>query len=157
MQTSQRAIEIAVGLFVAAGAAALFALALYVSNLTAFAGGERYTVIGHFQNIGGLREGAPIDMAGVQIGRVEAIELDKQTFEARVELSISADYDNLPSDTSAKILTSGLLGEQYIGMEPGGSPTTLQDGDELMLTQSALILEELIGQFLYDKASGGDE
>jgi phospholipid/cholesterol/gamma-HCH transport system substrate-binding protein len=157
MRSSQRAIEIAVGLFVVGGVAALFALALYVSNLTAFASGERYTVVGHFQNIGGLREQAPVEMAGVQIGRVKSIALNKETFEARVQLSISAEYDNLPSDTSAKILTSGLLGEQYIGMEPGGSPTTLQDGDELMLTQSALILEELIGQFLYDKASGGDE
>lgn len=157
MRSNQRLVEIAVGLFVVAGIAALFALAMRVSNITGFSGVERYTVIGHFQNVGGLKEKAPVNMAGVQVGRVSDIELDKKTFEARVELSISSEYDNLPSDTSAAIRTSGLLGEQYIGLEAGGSPTTLQDGDELMLTQSALILEDIIGQFLYDQASGGSD
>jgi len=156
MQTNQRIIEIAVGVFVVLGVGALFILAMRVSDVTGFGGGERYTVVGYFQNVGGLKEKARVDMAGVQIGRVESIDLDKETFEARVALSIRSEYDNLPSDTSAAVRTSGLLGEQYIGMEPGGSPTTLQDGDELMLTQSALILEEIIGQFLYDKASGDE-
>jgi phospholipid/cholesterol/gamma-HCH transport system substrate-binding protein len=154
MRSNQRVVEIAVGLFVVAGIAALFALAMRVSNITGLDSGERYTVVGHFQNVGGLKEKAPINMAGVQVGRVKDIQLDTDTFEARVELSISSKYDNLPSDTSAAIRTSGLLGEQYIGLEAGGAPTTLQDGDELILTQSALILEDIIGQFLYDKASG---
>lgn len=154
MRSNQRTIEILVGLFVAAGLAALFVLAMRVSNITAFRDTGGYTVVGLFQNIGGLKEKAPVNMAGVQVGRVSSIELDPETFEARVELTISQRFDNLPADTSAAVRTSGLLGEQYIGLQPGGMPTTLQDGDELMLTQSALILEDIIGQFLYDRASG---
>lgn len=151
---NSRTLEIAVGLFVVVGFAALFVLAMRVSNIAAFQSTEGYTVVGHFQNIGGLREQAPVTMAGVQIGRVQSIELDPKTFEAKVSLVISGEYDNLPTDTSASIRTSGLLGEQYVGLQPGGMPMSLSDGDELMLTQSALILEDIISQFIYGKASG---
>lgn len=149
-----RAIEIAVGLFVVAGLAALTVLAMRVSNITAFQTTEGYTVIGHFRNVGGLREGAPVKMGGVQVGRVSDISLDTDTYQARVELTIDSRFDDLPMDTSASVLTSGLLGEQYVGLEAGGMPTALQPGDELMLTQSAIVLEKIIGQFLYNTASG---
>ncbi|HKJ94060.1 MAG TPA: outer membrane lipid asymmetry maintenance protein MlaD [Gammaproteobacteria bacterium] len=151
---NSRAIEITVGVFVIAGLAALFVLAMKVSNITAFQSASGYTIIGNFNNIGGLKVRAPVTMAGVQVGRVSSITLDKKTFEARVAMTIDNRFDNLPTDTSAAIRTSGLLGEQYVGLEPGGMPTTLKDGDELMLTQSALILEKIISQFIYDKASG---
>lgn len=149
-----RAIEIAVGAFVVVGLVAVAVLALRVSNIAVFQSTEGYTVVGDFQNIGGLRERAPVKLGGVQVGRVTGIKLNPDTFEARVEMTIEARYDNLPADTSASVLTSGLLGEQYIGLEPGGMPAPLEDGDELMLTQSALVLEKIIGQFLFDKAAG---
>lgn len=153
MGNNQRALEIAVGLFVIAGIGALLALAMRVSNITAFSGSERYTVVGYFDNVGGLKEKAPVDMAGVQVGQVSDIELDTKTFSARVELSIRSQYDNLPLDTSAGIRTSGLLGEQYIGLEPGGMRETLSDGDELRNTESALILEKLISKFMSNQMS----
>ncbi|MGD8430241.1 MAG: outer membrane lipid asymmetry maintenance protein MlaD [Ectothiorhodospiraceae bacterium] len=149
-----RTLEIWVGLFVVAGIAALFGLAMRVSNITAFQNVEGYDVTAHFQNIGGLKERAPVTLAGVQVGRVTRITLDKKTLEAKVRLTIDKQYDDLPKDTSASVLTAGLLGEQYVGLEPGGMPQPLKQGDELMLTQSALVLEKIIGQFLYDKASG---
>lgn len=151
---NSRGIEIAVGAFVVAGLAALFVLAMQVSNISAFQRTEGYTVVGYFQNVGGLRERAAVSLGGVQIGRVSAIELDQKRLEARVEMTIDARYDDLPSDTSASIRTSGLLGEQYVGLEPGGMPDALGPGDEIMLTQSALVLEDIIGQFLYNQASG---
>lgn len=153
MQNSRK-VEVLVGLFVVAGLAALLVLAMRVSNIAAFQLTDGYAVIGYFQNIGGLKVQAPVTVAGVQVGRVTAIELNRETFEARVEMTLSERFDNLPSDTSASILTSGLLGEQYVGLQPGGMPDTLEDGDTLMLTQSALVLEKIIGQFLYNKASG---
>ncbi len=149
-----RTMEIVVGLFVLAGFAALLTLAMQVSNIAVFQSTEGYTVVGRFQNIGGLREQAPVSLAGVQVGRVTDIELDPQTFQARVELTIQGGYDNLPMDTSASIRTSGLLGEQYVGLQAGGMPQPPADGDELMLTQSALILEDIISQFIYGQASG---
>ncbi len=154
---SQRTLELWVGIFVALGLAALFVLALRVSNLNDFTGQDGYEVIAEFQNIGGLRVRAPVTMAGVKVGQVKSIELDEQSFLARVVLSIDPRYDELPDDTSASILTSGLLGEQFIGLEPGGSPMFLEDGDEIMLTQSALVLEKIIGQFLYNMASGSGD
>ncbi|MDZ7808812.1 MAG: outer membrane lipid asymmetry maintenance protein MlaD [Arhodomonas sp.] len=125
-----------------------------MSNISAFQTTEGYTIVGYFENVGGLRERAPVRMGGVPVGRVSAITLDAETFEARVEMTIGRRYDNLPADTSASVLTSGLLGEQYIGLEPGGMPATLQDGDELMLTQSAVVLEKVISQFLFQQAEG---
>jgi len=152
-----RGVDLAVGAFVAAGLAALFLLAMQVSNITAFQRAEGYTVIGYFQNVGGLRERAPVRMGGVQIGRVSAIKLDQTRLEARVEIVIAENYDDLPSDTAASIRTSGLLGEQYISLDPGGMPDALSEGDEIMLTQSALVLEDIVGQFLYNRDAGGDE
>ncbi|WP_440996868.1 outer membrane lipid asymmetry maintenance protein MlaD [Arhodomonas sp. SL1] len=149
-----RTTELAVGVFVVAGVVALLVLALRVSNISAFQTTEGYTIVGYFENVGGLRERAPVRMGGVPVGRVSAITLDTETFEARVEMTIGHRYDNLPADTSASVLTSGLLGEQYIGLEPGGMPATLQDGDELMLTQSAVVLEKVISQFLFQQAEG---
>ena len=149
---NSRSIEIAVGAFVAAGLAAIFVLAMQVSNITAFQRTEGYTVQAYFQNVGGLRERAPVSLGGVQIGRVSAITLDPARFEARVALTIDGQYDDLPSDTAASIRTSGLLGEQYVSLQPGGMPDALQAGDEIMLTQSALVLEDLVGQFLYNQS-----
>jgi phospholipid/cholesterol/gamma-HCH transport system substrate-binding protein len=148
--------ELAVGAFVAAGLAALFVLAMQVSNITAFQQSEGYTVEAYFQNVGGLRERAPVRMGGVQIGRVSAITLDAQRFEARVALTIDQRYDDLPSDTAASIRTSGLLGEQYVSLEPGGMPDALAEGDEITLTRSALVLEDIVGQFLYNQSAEGE-
>lgn len=149
-----RSIEIAVGAFVVAACAALFVLAMQVSNITAFQRTEGYTVVGYFQNVGGLRERAPVSLGGVQIGRVTAIDLDQSRLEARVEMTISADYDDLPSDSSGSIRTSGLLGEQYVSLEPGGMPDALQDGSELLVTQSALVLEDVVGRFIFNQSAG---
>lgn len=150
-----RAIEIWVGIFVAAGLAALFMLAMQVSNLSTFTEGAGYTISARFDNIGGLKVRSPVTVAGVRIGRVSDIGYDSDTYQAVVKMTIDAKYNRLPKDTSADILTAGLLGEQYIGLEPGGDETYLKNGDRIQLTQSALILEKIIGQFLFNKAAGG--
>lgn len=152
-----RIVETWVGLFVAAGLAALLMLSLQVSNLSSFSSDEGYTVKARFDNIGSLKVRSPVKMAGVLIGRVSDISVDSQTFEAVVSIKIDSSFDQLPADSSASIFTAGLLGEQYIGVEPGGDIEFLKDGDQIMLTQSALILEQMIGQFLFSKASGGTE
>jgi phospholipid/cholesterol/gamma-HCH transport system substrate-binding protein len=151
-----RSVEIWVGLFIAAGMAALFMLAMQVSNLTVVNTDEGYDVTARFENISGLKVRSQVTMAGVRIGRVTHIGFDPRTYEAVVTMHISSQYDELPADTSASIFTAGLLGEQYIGLEPGGDMEMLKDGSEIVLTQSALILEQLIGQFLFSKASEGD-
>lgn len=149
-----RNVELAVGLFVALGMAALFMLAMQVSNLGSFTGnGDSYTISAEFENIGGLKVRSPVTLSGVRVGRVDAIDYDMQSYAAVVSMHIDSAYDRLPRDTSASIFTSGLLGEQYIALEPGGSPDNLVDGDRLQLTQSALVLEQVIGQFLYNVAS----
>lgn len=152
-----RTVEIWVGLFIAAGMAALFMLAMQVSNLTVVNTDEGYDVTAKFENISGLKVRSPVTMAGVRVGRVTDIGFDPQTFEAVVTMHISNKYNQLPADTSASIFTAGLLGEQYVGLEPGGEMEVLKNGSEIVLTQSALILEQLIGQFLFSKASEGDE
>jgi phospholipid/cholesterol/gamma-HCH transport system substrate-binding protein len=146
-------VEVWVGVFVAAGLAALAMLAFKVGNLTAGDVANGYRVTAQFDNIGGLKVKAPVTLAGVRIGRVSDIVIDKQRYRAVVELTIEGRYDNLPKDTSASILTSGLLGDQYIGLEPGGADDNLKNGDLIMTTASALVLEKLIGQFLFGKAS----
>ncbi len=151
-----RTVEIWVGLFIAAGMAALFMLAMQVSNLTVVSDNEGYNVTARFENISGLKVRSPVTMAGVRVGRVTGIGFDPQTFEAVVTMHINGDYSQLPSDTSASIFTAGLLGEQYVGLEPGGDMEVLEEGSEIVLTQSALILEQLIGQFLFSKASEGE-
>lgn len=149
-----RNIEILVGLFVVAGIAALLMLAMKVSNLGEFTEKSGYSVTAEFDNIGGLKVRSPVTMAGVRVGRVAAIELDSESYSARVTLNIAPQYDNIPVDTSASIFTAGLLGEQYIGLEAGGDEEYLIAGGVLDLTQSALVLEQLIGQFLFSKAEG---
>ncbi|WP_455221884.1 outer membrane lipid asymmetry maintenance protein MlaD [Kaarinaea lacus] len=147
-----RVVQIWVGLFVAIGLASLFMLAMKVSNISALTGQDGYVVKANFENIGGLKVRSPVTMAGVVIGRVSAIGFDRNTYEAIVSMTIDPKYDNIPEDTSASIFTSGLLGEQYIGLEAGGSPDYLKEGDFFQLTQSAVVLEKLIGQFLVSKA-----
>lgn len=152
MMNQQRTIEIAVGAFMAAGLGALFFLAMQVSNMGAFADGDSYFVQANFQNIGSLKVRAPVKLAGVRIGRVAAIDLNQTTFEATVTLRINQAYSHIPSDTFANILTSGLLGEQYIGLDPGGSDEYLKADSVLEHTQSAIVLEQMVGQFLFNKA-----
>jgi len=149
-------IDLWVGIFVAAGLGALLFLALKVGNLASFSTAETYRVEAKFGNIGGLKVRAPVKSAGVVVGRVAEIRFDNETFEAVALLTIDAAY-KFPRDTSAKILTSGLLGEQYIGLEAGGNPQMLKDGDRVRLTQSAVVLENLISQFLFNKAAEGGE
>lgn len=151
---STRAIEIAVGLFVAAGMAAFFMLAMKVSNLASFSGDGGYYVNASFENIGGLQVRSPIKAGGVTVGRVAAIQYNNETYQARITMQIDEAFNQFPTDTSASILTAGLLGEQYVGLEPGAEEEYLKDGDNLQLTESAMVLERMIGQFLYNQASG---
>jgi phospholipid/cholesterol/gamma-HCH transport system substrate-binding protein len=149
---NRRAIEIWVGVFAIAGMAALFMLAMKVSNIAAFTGDSGYLVTARFDNIGGLKARSPVSMAGVRVGRVADIAFDSQTYEAVVTMRIDPQYDKLPKDTSARILTSGVLGENYVGLEAGAKNSYLKNGDEIRITQSALVLENLIGQFLVNQA-----
>ncbi|QXP91239.1 outer membrane lipid asymmetry maintenance protein MlaD [Methylococcus capsulatus] len=153
-----KTIEIWVGIFVALGLASLFLLAMKVSNLSEFeTGAEGYRITARFQNVGSLKPRAAVSMGGVRIGRVTSVSFDKKSYEAVVEMRIDRQYDTLPDDTSASILTAGLLGEQYVGLTPGGSDDYLADGGQIELTQSALVLEEVVSRFLFDKAEGGDK
>jgi len=139
----------------AAGFVALFFLAMQVSNLGTVNTGGSYKVLARFDNIGGLKVKSPVTMAGVEVGRVVDIYYDPADFRAVAVLGIYSQYDGIPDDTFAKILTAGLLGEQYVGLDPGGSEQVLGDGSEIAITQSALVLEEIIGQFIYGKAQEG--
>ena len=152
---SRRALEIAVGIFIALGIAALFMLAMKVSNLSAFDVKAGYTLTASFENIGGLKVRSPVRIGGVRIGRVVSIDYDSEHFEAIVTMSVDNRYNELPSDTEAGIYTAGLLGEQYIGLAPGGAEEFLRDGDRIDETQSAIILEKMIGNLLFDGASEG--
>ena len=152
---TSKGLEIGVGLFVALGLAALLMLAMKVSNLSESSGDAGYELTARFDNIGGLKVRSPVTMAGVRIGRVSEIGFDGRTYEAVVTLTINSKYDRLPADTSASIFTAGLLGEQYIGLEAGGAQKFLQNKDEIKLTQSAVVLEQIIGQFLYNRAAQG--
>ena len=152
---SRKGLDLWVGVFVAMGLAALLFLALKVANLSSFSSAQTYEVKARFDNIGGLKARAPVKSAGVVVGRVTEVTFDNQTFEAVVTLSLDSRYQ-FPLDTGAKILTSGLLGEQYIGLAAGGDDKNLKTGDTLKITQSAVVLENLISQFLYSKAAEGD-
>lgn len=151
----RKVLDLWVGIFVAAGLGALLVLALRVSNASStFNTSDSYTVIAEFDNIGGLKVRAPVKSAGVLVGRVESIGFDNQKFVAHVELKLDKRYQ-FPTDSIASILTSGLLGEQYVGLDGGGDEQLLKDGSRIKLTQSAVVLEKLIGQFLYGKAAEG--
>jgi phospholipid/cholesterol/gamma-HCH transport system substrate-binding protein len=144
-------VDLWVGIFVVAGIAALVMLAMKVGNLGTYNVSEAYQVHAYFSNIGGLKPKASIKSAGVLVGRVTEIALDTERYEAKVIMSLDKRYQ-FPKDTFANILTAGLLGEQYIGLMPGGDEEMLKDGEQLKKTQSAMVLEDLIGQFLYSKA-----
>ena len=146
--------DVWVGLFVLIGAAALVFLALQAANLLSLSFQPTYRLVAKFDNIGGLKPRAAVKSAGVVVGRVESITFDDKSFQARVTLALESRYQ-FPKDSSLKILTSGLLGEQYIGIEAGADEKTLAAGDTITTTQSAVVLENLIGQFLYNKAAEG--
>lgn len=152
----RKSIDLWVGLFVLLGAAALFFLAMKAGNLSSMSFAQTYPVITKFDNIGGLKPRAPVKSAGVVVGRVGDIRFDDQSFQAIVTLNLESTYQ-FPKDTSAKILTSGLLGEQYIGLEAGGDLENLAAGDRIRMTQSAIVLENLISQFLFSKAAEGKD
>ncbi|HEY0845394.1 MAG TPA: outer membrane lipid asymmetry maintenance protein MlaD [Noviherbaspirillum sp.] len=152
----RKSLDLWVGLFVLLGAAALFFLAMKAGNMSSLTFEETYPVITKFDNIGGLKPRAPVKSAGVVVGRVGDIRFDDKTYQAVVTLEIESSY-KFPKDTSAKILTSGLLGEQYIGLEAGGDLNNLVAGDRIKMTQSAVVLESLISQFLYSKAAEGKD
>jgi phospholipid/cholesterol/gamma-HCH transport system substrate-binding protein len=148
-----RILEISVGAFILAGVLALIGLALNVSGLNVSNSDQTYTVYARFENIGGLTPRAKVTMSGVAIGEVKDIVLDRDELVARVEMNIYGDVDFLSIDSSASILTAGLLGEQYIGITVGAEDDSLKDGDYIEDTQSALVLEELIGKFLFNEVS----
>lgn len=150
-----RVVELLVGLFVCLGIAAIFVLTVRVSDLAHTASAEGYTVTAAFNNIGGLKVGAPVDLAGVRIGRVTDIKLNQSTYRAVATLRIRDQY-RIPRDSDASILTSGLLGDQYIGVGPGGSTRNMKAGDQFIITQSAIVLENLIGQFMTRMAGDDD-
>ncbi|MEI7762196.1 MAG: outer membrane lipid asymmetry maintenance protein MlaD [Comamonadaceae bacterium] len=152
MQRSKN--DVWVGLFVLIGAVAILFLALQSANLLTLSFQTSYNVHAKFDNVGGLKPKAAVRSAGVVVGRVEKIVFDDKSFQARVTLAMESRY-TFPKDSSLKILTSGLLGEQYLGIEPGADEKTLVAGDTISSTQSAMVLESLIGQFLYSKAAEG--
>lgn len=147
-----RSVEISVGIFVGIGLAALFMLAMQASNLSSFTRDGSYQVSARFENIGGLKVKSAIKAGGVKVGQVGKIDYDSETFEAIVVLDIEDKFNAFPRDTIASIFTSGLLGEQYVGLEPGGDEKMLGDNSEIRHTQSAMVLEQLIGQFLFSKS-----
>jgi phospholipid/cholesterol/gamma-HCH transport system substrate-binding protein len=151
---NRSALDLWVGIFVAIGIAAILFLALKVGNLLTFSNEPGYRVEAAFDNIGGLKLRAPVKAAGVVVGRVEQIKLDPQTYQAVVSMRIDRAYE-FSKDTIASILTSGLLGEVYIGLSAGGDTQMIADGGRITKTQSAIVLEKLIGQFLFDKAASG--
>lgn len=157
MKTSKQRLHVWVGAFTVMGIAAIFMLAIKVSNVATFSMGNTYQLTAYFENIGGLKVRSPVTMAGVVIGRVSDIQFDNDSYEARVAMQIDEQYDNIPLDTTASIYTSGLLGDQYIGLDAGGEAQFLKHGDSFKLTQSAVVLEQLIGQLLINKAENKAE
>lgn len=151
-----KSVEIWVGIFVAAGLAALFMLAMQVSNLSTVGADEGYEISLYFDDVAGLGPRAPVRMSGVRIGRVSSIAYDQQRFQAVVKVNIEDAYRTIPEDTTAMILTEGLLGAKYIGLEPGGAMDNLAGGSEIHSTQSSLSLEKIIGQ-LFVKLTGGND
>ena len=153
---NRTSIDLWVGIFVVAGLAGLLFLALKVGNLASFSSSQSYEVKAKFSNIGGLKVRAPVKSAGVVVGRIADIRFDNDSYEALVTMNVDQQY-KFPRDTTAKILTSGILGEQYVGLEAGGDAKMLEAGGTLRLTQSAVVLENLISQFLFNKAAEGKD
>ena len=149
---STRAVEIGTGLFVLLGFAALFFLVTQITNRQLTIGDTSYRLEARFENVGGLKPGAPVSMAGVTVGRVESIDYDMGDFKAVVRLRIDGRFDRIPDDSDASIFTAGLLGGQYIGLGAGGSETFYRDGGRIEFTQSAIVLENLISKYLFSKA-----
>ncbi len=152
-----RAVEVGTGLFVLLGLGALFFLTTQTTGGDDFSADEVYTVEARFENVGSLRNRAPVAMSGVTIGRVTSVTFDNATLEAVVKFVIDARYDRIPDDSDASILTAGILGSQYIGLQAGGSDMYLEDGSEILFTQSAIVLENLIGKFLVSAGSGKED
>jgi phospholipid/cholesterol/gamma-HCH transport system substrate-binding protein len=152
----RKSIDVWVGLFVLLGALSLLFLALKAGNMSSISFSKTYSITGRFDNIGGLKPQSPVKSAGVVVGRVGEISFDDKTFQAIVRLDLNPAY-KFPKDSSLKILTSGLLGEQYIGLEAGGDTNNLVEGDRITRTQSAAVLEDLINQFIYSKAADGKD
>jgi len=150
-----RSVELGTGLFVVLGFAALFFLTTQTTGSETFSGAETYEVQARFQNVGNLKTRAPVSMSGVTIGRVRSVELDPEQLNAVVTFAIDNRYDEIPDDSDASILTAGLLGSQFIGLQAGGSDTFLTDGSEIQFTQSAVVIENLISKYLF--SSGGDD
>ena len=152
---TRKELDLWVGIFAVIGIGAMLFLSLKVANLASFSAADTYQIQAKFENIGSLKVRAPVKSAGVVVGRVSEIHFDNESFEAVVTLNVDGRF-KFPRDSSAKIMTAGLLGEQYIGLSPGGDSANLKSGDTLKLTQSAVVLENLIGQFLYNKAAEGE-
>lgn len=150
---NSKSLETLVGLFVCLFVGAAFILTFRVSNLAGPVDGGGYRVTALFENIGGLRVGTSIKLAGLKVGKVVDISIDPTLFEAVVEMEIASKYDMIPADSSASIRTAGLLGEQYISLTPGGDTKPLKEGDKIRFTESALVLEQIIGQFLYSQSA----
>jgi phospholipid/cholesterol/gamma-HCH transport system substrate-binding protein len=150
-----RSVELGTGLFVLLGLVAAFFLITQTTGSDALSGGDSFTVSARFQNVGSLKPRAPVAMSGVTIGRVSDVVFDPVALEAVVTFEIDARYDQIPDDSDASILTAGLLGSQYIGLQPGGSEFFLEEGSEIQFTQSAVVLENLISKYLF--SSGGED
>ncbi len=150
-------VELASGIFLLLGIAAMVWLATRATDYGQDIGKETYSVTARFTNVGDLRDRAPVKIGGVTVGMVESIVLDPVSFEAVVHMSLSRRFDEIPSDTGASILTSGVLGDRYVGLEPGGAPDMLEDGDELFITQSALVLEQVVGKYLFNAGKEEEE
>jgi phospholipid/cholesterol/gamma-HCH transport system substrate-binding protein len=150
-------VEFASGVFLLLGIAALVWLAMRATDYGQEIGKETYTISARFSNVGDLRNRAPVKIGGVTVGMVESIALDPVSFEAVVQMAVASRFDEIPDDTGASILTSGVLGDRYVGLEPGGSPDMLQDGDELFITQSAIVLEQVISKYLFNTGAREEE
>ena len=148
MTQPRRSFQVGTGLFILLGFAALAYLATQTTSVANYTQGDSYALKAKFSNIGQLKQRAPVKLAGVRIGSVQSITLDQQSLSAVVMIGIDKQYGDIPDDSAAAIFTSGLLGDQYVGIQPGGSPVMFKDGDEVILTQSSMQLEDLIGKFL---------
>lgn len=151
-----RAVELGTGLFVFMGILALFFLATRVTSFDSYSGDEGYELTARFDQIGTLKTRSPVSISGVQIGRVTSIDFDVERLEAVVRMRIASRYNRIPADSDARILTSGILGGQYIGLQPGGADEYFRDGDEIAFTQSAVVLEQLISKYLFERGGDGD-